>query len=778
MIENDRTAEARRKAQRNGEEDPVVIAQRFLNIYRQIHIFTPERKAAFNKMLLELPAEIRGLFGSLPGGALLQDYVDELAEKEGIEKSKSPLATAAIDDDEVSKAKILATALAEAQVQASAKMQTAPFPQGTTAAAPAGVTAVSSKISLDKDFASTFAATLADAMQKNNASQKDDIRNIIQTLGQTQLQIVKVLQNESAQQRQEMQSIYKAISDSEAKIASAGSQEKTAKPALDESTKTLIKVLVDGQQKLVERFAKIETATNEKNTPADTEGFKQLSRAIMVSQENFGKTIAVLSERQKKDTLEIAKLINESQQQMMNFMVQHNTLNQNSGHAAASNNNANNIQINNVDYSRQLEKIVEKLENLQINVSLPQNAAAPSAANFNFDSEKIGKMLREVVSDQSRLYREMAKAQTEELGSIISAALKESQKLSAQSLLKALRAQPVAVQIPAANISPAAKDNTFAELSEQTMPSEAVFEDAATAEMPVSDEVVFAPVATENSNAVEPAAPMEKSAVVPPVFEEVPAPTNGETAPKKKKKKKKKKKNAAAHAESSDILPTEISSEDSLAEQPAGVNTAPAASDISEPTKDRNLYLSALTGAAPPMPDPEDIDDLLLDDKKDFESETAVENLGANWLGAVEEEAAEPDPQPTFIPAENDLSADDWGFGSHSELQPLDAARPTDSNPGDENTEALKTNDGEGEDWVWEYVEENSETNDVNYGNDNLEPILQQSAICSGESYYQNPSSAGVSIPSSTPFRAGDYRLSITDSAADDVAEDPFKRVL
>ena len=38
-MELDITTEARRKAQRNGEEDPVVVAQRFLNIYRQIHIF-------------------------------------------------------------------------------------------------------------------------------------------------------------------------------------------------------------------------------------------------------------------------------------------------------------------------------------------------------------------------------------------------------------------------------------------------------------------------------------------------------------------------------------------------------------------------------------------------------------------------------------------------------------------------------------------------------------------------------------------------------------------
>ena len=99
-MELDKTSEARRKAQRNGEEDPVVVAQRFLNIYRQLHIFNPEKKEAFNHMLLELSPQIRGLFGQLPGGAMLQDYVDELAEKKGVEKSAAAVSSADMADDD------------------------------------------------------------------------------------------------------------------------------------------------------------------------------------------------------------------------------------------------------------------------------------------------------------------------------------------------------------------------------------------------------------------------------------------------------------------------------------------------------------------------------------------------------------------------------------------------------------------------------------------------------------------------------------------------------
>ena len=78
-----------------------------------------------------------------------------------------------------------------------------------------------------------------------------------------------------------------------------------------------------------------------------------------------------------------------------------------------------------------MNQIVEKLANLQINVQLPENAFAPTTAtapvmnvpteqivmsptasslNFDFDSDKIGKMLQDVVVTQSKLYQEMAKA--------------------------------------------------------------------------------------------------------------------------------------------------------------------------------------------------------------------------------------------------------------------------------------------------------------------------------------------------------------------------------
>ena len=440
MLEQDRTSEARRKAQRNGEEDPVIVAQRFLNIYRQLHIFSAEKKEAFNKMLLELPAEIRGLFSSLPGGAVLQDYVDELSEKAGLAKAVQPTAaiSAEIADEEVSKAKILATALAEAQVQAAAKIQAAPAPQPAAApimaAAAAPAVATTAHLSMDKGFAQEFASVLAAAMQKNNAEQKDDIKNIINTLGQTQLEIVKVLQSENNERREDMMTISKMLSDSQAKIAEMGSASgqgtQTAavpQPKISEETKQLIRMLLDSQQQIAGRLAKVEAAAQQANSGNGQDFAKYLDQA----QANFAKALNSVNERQKNDTLEIAKLINDSQQKLVQMMIQHNTLNTNSGNAAANNNNANNIQINTADYAPQLNLIVDKLASIQ------------TANNNNLEA-----MVDTIVKAQSQLYREVAQAQTKELSAIISVALKESQKISTQNIIDALGSKPIVINAP------------------------------------------------------------------------------------------------------------------------------------------------------------------------------------------------------------------------------------------------------------------------------------------------------------------------------------------
>ncbi len=72
-----------------GEEDPVIAAQRFLNIFRQLHIFTAAKRKEFDELLLKQPASVKGMFASLPGGSVLQEYVNNLEQNAGMEKTQA-----------------------------------------------------------------------------------------------------------------------------------------------------------------------------------------------------------------------------------------------------------------------------------------------------------------------------------------------------------------------------------------------------------------------------------------------------------------------------------------------------------------------------------------------------------------------------------------------------------------------------------------------------------------------------------------------------------------
>ena len=74
----------RRNKKIAGIEDPIVIVQRLLNVYRQLHILDEKQREEFDRMVLQQPPEIRHMCSTLPGGSLLQEYVDELEEKYGV----------------------------------------------------------------------------------------------------------------------------------------------------------------------------------------------------------------------------------------------------------------------------------------------------------------------------------------------------------------------------------------------------------------------------------------------------------------------------------------------------------------------------------------------------------------------------------------------------------------------------------------------------------------------------------------------------------------------
>ena len=110
----------------HGEEAPIVVAQRYLNIFRQLHIFSQHKRKEFEETLVNLPLSIKRAFSQLPGGSVLHEFVNELELKAGMEVSDNGSAPAPESEtqssrfnNDISQAKILANALAEAQSKVS-----------------------------------------------------------------------------------------------------------------------------------------------------------------------------------------------------------------------------------------------------------------------------------------------------------------------------------------------------------------------------------------------------------------------------------------------------------------------------------------------------------------------------------------------------------------------------------------------------------------------------------------------------------------------------------
>ena len=326
------------------EDDPVIIAQRFLNIYRQLHIFSDERKTAFNRMILEQPAEIRGMFGSLPGGAVLQQYVDDLEAAAGINRN---IPNGVFNSTEGNKPQILAEALAD--------VKTADVAATSQAAAQAAAAA---------------AAQAAAAVQAQLAAQSAIPRNTAPASGTATIVADK--------------SFAKDIADA-LKEAIIYVENNRPQPAAQPQYQ------VPPQQFQTPPQAESAPTTNQTAAGGDPNLAREIVSAL--------KEVMVSSDNQRRqESAQLAKAIVESQGKIAKMLVQNNTANN------AANNNANNIQIN-------------------------------TAASF----PPVDEIVKGIAKTQLALFREMAQTQTKEISAIISVALKESQQLSSQSMIQAIR---------------------------------------------------------------------------------------------------------------------------------------------------------------------------------------------------------------------------------------------------------------------------------------------------------------------------------------------------
>ena len=202
MVSESVIAEARRKALRNGEEDPVAVAQRYLNVYRQMHIFSQERKDEFDQSLLNLQPITISIISSLPGGLTFQDYIDEVLLKFGRAKSaregnyEAPLSP---------QHQILSNAQASAQ------------PQQIIAPVMGG----EAKLSMGKEFADEFAKIMSSIVAKQTIVQKDSLAKVAQDLGKTQLFIAKKLEDNRTERQTEISALCKTIAQSHTALSTS-----------------------------------------------------------------------------------------------------------------------------------------------------------------------------------------------------------------------------------------------------------------------------------------------------------------------------------------------------------------------------------------------------------------------------------------------------------------------------------------------------------------------------------------------------------------------------
>lgn len=178
MAEEYRSSLNRLKNKAGDGEDPVLVAQRFLNIFRQLHIFDEKRHAEFKAQILALSPDIRGVFGMLPGGQALQEYADEVVREAGGAATNADMSAA------TAQGTILSAAMAEAAPSSLPQQSSAPQGQAVPQpqAIPQIIQAGGGKIVADEAFAQTLAQAFAKALQFSDNNKKEDIKELISAI--------------------------------------------------------------------------------------------------------------------------------------------------------------------------------------------------------------------------------------------------------------------------------------------------------------------------------------------------------------------------------------------------------------------------------------------------------------------------------------------------------------------------------------------------------------------------------------------------------------------
>ena len=623
-----------------------------------MHILSPERKESFNKMLIALPKDILDLIKTLPGGAPLQEYIDTLLHKDtpkksaGEEKKHNAILQSALEEshpmmhygmgmpaiDTDGFAQALASSLAQSNAQIIRELQNNQ-PSGDTTR-PVGASNHPVKLVADESFTKIISEALAEAIANSEQKRREDNRAITNSFLELQENMTKMME-QNAQ--------LKYISSGEASPeAVAGFQ---LKNIVDDIMRAQSKFLRENAQNQKEELSSlISTAIKESqklSTQSLIESFKKLG------EENTPAPITYTSGSSAKRNAVEASVEEAIKAQGKEFSsIISNAIKESQKHST--------------------QTIVETLEEMK-----NKNLAAVAGGNGTALN------VEEIIKMQANLFRDITRAQNQEFSSLISNALKESQKQSTMAIISALR------QVAAPGTTPSYGG------AYGSYPQSAIWPDPSTGESEDEED-------TEEENTLT--SDSENQAATD---------GSGADGTQKKKKKKKKKKNNLQATDEAGIFTT----------QPAA--SVPAQTVEQLVSKQREIE-----AAAAPI---QSISQLV---------SQLPEEQRPQPLKQPEPEP-EPEPQPAPQPAprkktmpetilrlpeisnivdREEKSDDDWGWGNNSESKPAAQTKPAVKQPEPQpapvaNAASASDDDGwewgyadadngtEGQDWEWEYEE-------------------------------------------------------------------------
>ena len=706
------------QSKNDSEELPIIVAQRFLNIFRQLHIFSDERREAFNKMLLELPPEVKSIFQSLPGGTPLQEYMEDLEQKskglepvahhshqknsnilqEALSENRSTGGTTGgegiINGDNF--ARILASSLAQSNAEIIRELQ-------NTRPAAAGIEGGSGtgggfdgpmKLVADESFTNIISKALAEAIENSEKKRLEDNKMIARSFTELQENLTKLIEQSSQ---------LKFISGGDGKTAAAPIQMKGLVDDLVKAQSAFLKETTKSQKE--ELSSIISTAIKESqkvSTQALIESFKK------ISEEKIPTPITYAASSPKgQPAMESVEQALKAQGKEFSSIIS----------MALKESQKNSAQT-----------IIETLETLK------KDSTVSAGGQNNLKVEEIMRM-------QANLFRDIARAQNQEFSALISSALKESQRQSTEAIIAALSqlqtapVQTVAVPVP----MPAVNREIPAALQP------AVHERPAAPQMP--EPTVSTPMIDKYLDGVDEEEETEEKANAATI----------EETPKKKKKKKKKKNREAENGtagavdDESDEMPAgeEKTRPETKTETPtaggAEKEKAPAESKVSAPTAGETPKAAE---AGKPAAGETTTDKTGKENRKAAREAAAEKTTEEKAQPAEEKEkpagsapkaektqTAEPEPaaaeegkEPQISPMLRKLMtistafadvqdikdsdpSDDWGWGfggndSEKTNNADDGNESYDFETDDDGYSAVTAADaGDGEDWEWEYEE-------------------------------------------------------------------------